>query len=63
MSAETAATLLLSGNTASWSQTIPTDPGLVGMSLFMQGAALNAGGANPVGAALSNGGQAIIGMR
>ena len=41
----------------------PNDPVFVGLSLFMQGGAINAGGSGTAGIALSNAGEAVIGMR
>ncbi|MEZ5966079.1 MAG: hypothetical protein R3F56_19745 [Planctomycetota bacterium] len=55
--------LSLSGNRAVWTQPLPHDPGLVGLPLYVQGLAVNAGGTNPLGAALSNGAALALGVR
>ena len=55
--------LPLVGNQATFNAVIPNDPAVVGWQYYLQGAVLNAGGSNPLGGALSNGGVATIGMR
>ncbi|MCA8952538.1 MAG: hypothetical protein KDE27_23705 [Planctomycetes bacterium] len=54
--------LVASGGVASWNLTLPNDPSLVGVKFQLQGAAFQAGGANPYGFAASAGLEAMIGV-
>lgn len=54
---------VMQGTTAIWSATIPNVPIFVGATFFLQGVALSAGGGNPLGAVLSSGAAATIGLR
>lgn len=55
--------LALTGSTVTSSISIPAIPGFVGTRIYLQGAALSAGAANTLGAAISNGLTVRIGMR
>ena len=48
---------------ATWRGTVPAQTSLAGVSVFVQGIAFQAGGANSAGAALRAGGEVVVGMR
>ena len=55
--------LPVNGNKATWSLAVPNTTALAGVNFVLQGAALQAGGSNPPGAAFSAGLQGRIGRR
>jgi len=61
--ADLALALPLNGNAATFRAALPPDPAFVGWQFYLQGAALSAGGNNPLGATSSHAAKATIGMR
>ena len=55
--------LVQNGSLAAWNWTIPSSPAAIGVILQVQGAAVSAGGNNPLGAAVSMAWELTIGMR
>ena len=62
VSADVAGPLLNLGGTATWDLPVPENPALIGMRFYVQALVLE-DGINPAGAIVSNGGEAIVGLR